>query len=101
MDLETIGKLTLEALALQGKLEANSKSQSDASARLDAASKELSRLEGVQKQRDSAEKALKDLKLEAIDLKKQLDQRVDALEKDGVSLPFGKNEPRRGTVRLG
>lgn len=100
MDLETIGKVTLEALALQGKLESNSKKQVESNANLAAANKELDRLEGVKKQKVSAEKTLADLKLEETDLKKQLDARVETLAEDGVSLPFGKNEPRRGVVKL-
>ena len=100
MDLEATGKLVAESLALQGRLESISKDKGELSVRLTGINKELERLEGVKKQKVSAENAFADLKVEEVEVLGQLNQRLAVLKELKVILPLGKVETSSQSVRL-
>jgi len=98
MDLVTIGQMMNESVALQGKLNGVNEEQVKLKQQLDGLNKEINRLEGLKNTKAEANQKLIALEIQEKDLLKQLKQRTDLLEKENVSLPFGKES--NAVVRL-
>ena len=90
MDLEKTGKAITEVLALQGLLDGAENELSGRQGQIVVDEKEIARLENLKVSTDRAKKDRDALVVKIDGMKKELDKRLVELEKDNVSLPFGK-----------
>jgi len=100
MELEVMGQKVYEALALQGKIDSAIDKRDELSNQISLNNQELAKLESLKKNnevaKDTLEKANKDIKA----MQDDLDDRIKALDKDGVKLPIGKDKIATKSVRM-
>jgi len=90
MDLEKVGKIVTESLALQGRLESIDQEHKLLDSGILGLSGEIKRLETLKVNKAAKEQKLKELKDEPWKLGDDLKKRLELLAKDGVVLPLGK-----------
>ena len=97
MDLEKVGKVVTESLALQGRLEAINQECKSLDFEIINLNGEIKRLESLNVNKVAKEQKVKELKDEQLKVSGDLNKRLEILAKDGVVLPLGKVTINRAT----